>query len=588
MNMGSSGDVEAKGARPLVHNVLLSIEFEEGVLARYAEILHTDSTISNVGSALGRRFELELGDGRSIEYNLIVALGIQDAKSLVSQFAAQGQEFVAAIFEIADLETSGYTEVLGTIRTVFPNITFAVISPYSEQSFDSIRALFKSPDEWLYFDSESVSGPELEQMIRNLITTYLNHREREQALETLRQGQEGLREILTGSSKLLRIQEGDQRYREIVEQAHRLGGGEGSFLALPLEPSGWEVVATTGRYIGWESASEFAQKDPLRSCVQNALESGTPTSSLGGLLLPLRMEARTIGLLQIDRDRSTHLRDDILELFGNQAALALDMARLRVRERRAQAMENELSVAARIQSRLLPRKIPDFPGLELHGFMRPARVVGGDYFDIIPVNRDDVRELFVTIGDVAGKGVPAGLLMSEMRASIRALIGRYRDPRKILSELAPLLLEDLQNSPGKFISLLVMRWTMGKSKMIFSSAGHEHILHYRAKDESCSAHRSGGVVVGVPLAFFERGIQNRGITMAPGDVLLLFTDGVTEALAPTGEMFGLERLVERFRFHARHWSPVSILQSLEADLDRFTLGQEVRDDITLLAIRFTG
>ncbi len=151
------------------YNVLLTIEFEEGALAHYVEILGGQSSLGSVGPVPCRQFDLELAEGRRIRYNLIVALGARDAVAMARVLEAEGQEIVAGIFELSRVEGLGYAEAIQQVRRTFPRITCAIVAPYSQEAFESIRHLFKSPDEWLYFDSESVSGPELEQTIRNLI-----------------------------------------------------------------------------------------------------------------------------------------------------------------------------------------------------------------------------------------------------------------------------------------------------------------------------------------------------------------------------------------------------------------------------------
>ncbi len=205
---------------------------------------------------------------------------------------------------------------------------------------------------------------------------------------------------------------------------------------------------------------------------------------------------------------------------------------------RLQVQEQELDRAREIQRALLPKTLPQLPGLQLAGAWQPARVVGGDYFDVI---RLDSKRLGVCIGDVAGKGISAALLMANLQASFRALATADASPSAVCAKLNAFLCSNL--APGKFITLFYGVLDAERLTFTYESAGHCPALLLK-KAGPVESLRGEGAVLGVLPDWTYR---DSIVSLAGGDRLLLYTDGVTEAENHAGEEFGETRLVHAAR-----------------------------------------
>ncbi|MBI4611989.1 MAG: SpoIIE family protein phosphatase [Planctomycetes bacterium] len=576
-----------------IYNVLLCVEFEEDVLAHYKDMLgtarDTDArlVVSKSGKIFARRFEIALPTGETVKYNLIMAMGGKDAVEIAADLHEQGDEIVVGFFELRETEEgTGHAGAIQEIRKHFPKITCGVVAPYSEAHFRRIADLFGSPDEWLYFDGNLITRPELEHTIGNLIASFRHTREREEALERVEAGRQGMHQILAGSPDLLKMQNLDELYGTIVRQAAALAGSGGALLALKND-EGFKWAAGCGRFDCDEDSKIQLRRSQAEAYFQRALEEGKRQEFPYGTVIPMTIQGKKIGVLYLD-EAAQALRDaQILDVFASQAAFAVENSRLRLEIDAKKAIEHELDLAARIQRSLVPSTFPDFPGMSVYGLMQSAKEIGGDYYDCIVRDHDGQPELVLAVGDVAGKGVPAGLIMTEVRSFIRSQVRITPNLKEILVSVAALVKDDLLASPGKFLSLLLSRWRSGEDHMKFCSAGHEHILHWRADKKNTKAHRSGGVVMGVPIAALEKAITVKGLRYAPGDVVLFFTDGVTEALNPQGEMFKLERLVALLDETAE--LPVrDMVETILSGLGEWMAGAYQRDDITLLAVKIEG
>jgi sigma-B regulation protein RsbU (phosphoserine phosphatase) len=206
--------------------------------------------------------------------------------------------------------------------------------------------------------------------------------------------------------------------------------------------------------------------------------------------------------------------------------------------RQAQRLEAEteqaLEEARQIQQELLPTEIPQIPGYQMSGAWKPARLVGGDYFDVLDFGQDRVA---LCIADVAGKGMPAALLMSNLQAAIRSLARESEGPRDLCTRLNQLV---CSNTPAdKFITFFYGLIDAAKRKLVYSNAGHNSPILLR-RDGSSIRLPEGGAALGI---FPEWRYETGEVQLTAGDRLVLFTDGVTEAMNPQGEEFGEERLL---------------------------------------------
>jgi serine phosphatase RsbU (regulator of sigma subunit)/anti-sigma regulatory factor (Ser/Thr protein kinase) len=339
---------------------------------------------------------------------------------------------------------------------------------------------------------------------------------------------------------------------------------------------------------------EIGSNDPLLAYFQSAseavdidaLELDSPAlrelKAAGvKLAVPLVSQGELIGVLNLgprlsEQDYSSDDRK-LLDKLAAQAAPALRVAQL-VREQKAEAatrqrFEQELEVARLIQQNFLPRELPDLPGWQIAAYYRPAREVGGDFYDVIPL--PDGRVAFV-VGDVTDKGVPAALVMSATRSVLRASAGRLVEPGAVLERVNDHLCPDM---PEKmFVTCLYGVLDPVTGHLRFANAGHD--LPY--------VKTAGGVVElrarGMPLGLMPgMTYEEKEATLEPGDSVLLHSDGVVEAHDPERDMFGFPRLKAVM---AETPGGQELIDRVLGDLDAFTgPDAEQEDDITMVTLQ---
>ncbi len=307
------------------------------------------------------------------------------------------------------------------------------------------------------------------------------------------------------------------------------------------------------------------------------------------MCVPLRVKSKILGTLYLDSQSRGAIPGgqfdeegrDLLLAFSDQAAIAIENARLLREAKAKEAMLSELRVAARIQLALLPREDPEIPGMEVSGQMKTALQVGGDYYDYIwgPGNRN----LYVALGDVSGKGVPAGLVMVMARSILRSLVARGARPRDVLREANRLLKQDLK--PGMFMSMLLATIDSANGRILIAGCGHERPLLYRARTRTIEKLELGGLVLGVVSDISEH-IDEAQIALEPGDQLLFYTDGVTEAMDVNRAPYGMERLEALLRLHGQH-PPDFLVSAVISAVEEFAGAAQQHDDITLMSLRRT-
>ena len=298
------------------------------------------------------------------------------------------------------------------------------------------------------------------------------------------------------------------------------------------------------------------------------------------LAVPLVSQGELIGVLNLGPRRSEqeYSSDDrkLLDNLAAQAAPALRVGQL-VREQQAEAatrqrFEQELEVARLIQQNFLPKQLPELADWEVAAYYRPAREVGGDFYDVIPISED--RMGFV-IGDVTDKGVPAALVMAATRSVLRASVQRLVDPGAVLERVNEHLCPDM---PEKmFVTCLygVLDTTTGHFR--FANAGHD--LPYVKTAGGSVELRARGMPLGLMTGM---AYEEKEIVLAPGDSLLLHSDGVVEAHSPAGEMFGFPRLKEAV---ARYPGGSELIDRVLADVRAHTGDDaEQEDDITMVTL----
>lgn len=300
------------------------------------------------------------------------------------------------------------------------------------------------------------------------------------------------------------------------------------------------------------------------------------------LCVPFKIKDQVLGTVYLDNANVGAFSDrdaDLLSAFSDQAAVAIENARLIRQVKKKERMEQELKIASDIQKKLLPRRTPRVPGLDLYGWMHPAKQVGGDYYDFIPVQGG----LLVCIGDVSGKGVPAGLVMASARSALRSLAERVQSTREIVIALNRLLADDLDRE--MFLSLLLLRYDQESGAISYTGAGHEHLIIYRAEEDQIETRKAGGMVLGL-RPDIEEHVKEEQLHLEVGDALVLYTDGVTEAVDERNEQYQLERLTVATKACCEK-PPREMLHAILSDVLRWKGKAQQKDDITLVTCRRT-
>lgn len=300
----------------------------------------------------------------------------------------------------------------------------------------------------------------------------------------------------------------------------------------------------------------------------------------GHAVMPLIAEGHSIGALVINSREPRQLDENqvrFLQLLTNQAAIAIEKVRLHQEALKRQRMVEELSVARQIQLSLLPISPPVVPGWDFSAFYRPARQVGGDFYDFFDLPQRK-SQWGVFIADVADKGVPSALYMALCRTVIRTAAFSGRSPASTLMRANDLILQDSRSD--LFLSAFYGKLDADSGRLIFCNAGHNPALWLHRETGEFEKLSTKGIILG---AFEHIELEERRVDIAPGDVLVFYTDGVTEAIDPYEQEFGVERLQEVTASLANA-SAQRILDCIVDAVDSFTEGAAPFDDLTLVVV----
>jgi sigma-B regulation protein RsbU (phosphoserine phosphatase) len=298
------------------------------------------------------------------------------------------------------------------------------------------------------------------------------------------------------------------------------------------------------------------------------------------VLLPLRHGGEFLGLIALGR-KITEMRYkaeelNLLQTLANQVSVAARNALL-YRERLEKVLlEEELAVARRIQRQFLPASLPQTRRFGLAALNVQTAQVGGDYYDLVPLG--DGRYLVVIV-DVAGKGVPAALLASMVQASIRTQADESKPVREIMSRLNRLVHD--ATPEDRFATCFLARLDTDGLRVSFANAGHNYPIVMPATG-GWRYLEEGGIPLGIAPDF---AYPESETSLLPGDAVLLYTDGITDARNRGGEDFGEERLVRFVERLPRELSANEIVQAVADEVGRFTAGADQADDITLVALK---
>lgn len=315
-------------------------------------------------------------------------------------------------------------------------------------------------------------------------------------------------------------------------------------------------------------------------------EAGPPTDepTSGGPVLtaPVGSGDLPLGVLALGRppDAARFGPHEERLISALATGVGIEKARYHRRELQRQRQEQELAIGRRIQLSLLPRGAPEVAGWEFHATYRAAREVGGDFYDFIGVPGESGL-LGLSIGDVTGKGVPAALMMATTRVLLRTGATAGASPAAVLARANRQIVED--NRSGLFATVLQARLELGSGRVTFANAGHERPILVRAGG------RARRLPIGGPLLGLYRTVEPTEMTIAlgAGDLLVLYTDGVTDARSPRRGFFGERRLLAAIR-DGRGGTAAGVGAAIVAAVDAFSAGAPQFDDLTLLVVRRTG
>ena len=312
---------------------------------------------------------------------------------------------------------------------------------------------------------------------------------------------------------------------------------------------------------------------------------GTESAVRGLLAVPLRVDGRMTGLLAVSEQkpgREWNASDvQLMNIVASHSAGVIEKARLRVEaeekrrlELENERMEKELLLARDIQMRLIPETSWSSGAWKVDGRVVPARQVGGDYYDYFPIG---ASRLAVTLADVSGKGVPAALLVSTVQGTLRAFADGEHSPAQVLLQLNRSICRNA--GPGRFVTLFYAEFDLASGAMRFVNAGHNYPL-LRRRDGALEPLQTGGL----PLGLFEDAVYEEGATtLAEGERLLLFSDGITEAIDAFRQEYGDERL-EALWSGSLETSPDAFIARLMTDVGEFRGGTAQNDDMTAVAV----
>src|SRR2546421_2149639 len=362
----------------------------------------------------------------------------------------------------------------------------------------------------------------------------------------------------------------DAKSPELKVAVARLRDRVGEVGEIRISRSVIDEVVTNGKSV----LTSDAQADP-RFAGGTVMLQGVRSV----LAVPLGVGANVFGIIYADsplaegRFTEDHLK--VLTTLASVAAIRVENARLTEEQMERERLEREQQVASEIQQRFLPATAPIVAGYELQGISFPCYEIGGDYYDFI--HRED-DSLVVALGDVSGKGTAAALLMSSLHAAIHAQTGSHDTLVETISAVNRYLADNIP--PNRFVTLFYAELDPESGAVSFLNAGHNPplIVHAAGTVEQLA---SGGLPLGIKAdADYREGRTH----LQKGDVLVIYSDGVTEAASPNGEEFGPTRLYEVVSRNVDA-SAAGIRDRIESAVTKFSQGTKAADDITLVIVK---
>jgi len=288
----------------------------------------------------------------------------------------------------------------------------------------------------------------------------------------------------------------------------------------------------------------------------------------------------------------TETRQKLVRFVADQTAVAIEHDELTVELRKKERLDRELEIGAEIQLQLLPRQCPTIPGVSLAALCQPADRVGGDYYDFIPTNHNQSQPSSggsagnrwgLVIGDVMGKGVPAGLIMTMTRGMLRGEVLNDHSPSRILQQLNRVMYADLENS-HRFVTLFYSEYDPQTRILSYSNAAHNPPLLWQAQTLDVKRLDTLGMLIGLDV---DSQYEDAQIQLESGDTIIYYTDGFTDAANQSGDRFDEENLIRAFHWACKHYqNPQAILEYLFARVQEFVGSANGNgDDMTLVVLQ---
>lgn len=302
------------------------------------------------------------------------------------------------------------------------------------------------------------------------------------------------------------------------------------------------------------------------------------------LLVPMRFQQQVMGVMAVVNrvDGVPFVQSDLnlLQALADQASVSVHFVRLREALDAKQRLDRDLEIARKIQALLLPKRLPRIPGYEVAASNLPALEVGGDYYDVIPI---DDTHWGIAIADVSGKGISGAIMMAICRSIIRSTAAGQTSPSEVLRSVNRLMRADF--TEDMFVSILYMVLDTQTGELTVARAGHERPVLFRGGARTAEVVDSPGLAVGLGLSErFDQILQDRTAVLEAGDVLVACTDGITEAMNVRQEEWGIENFLEAVSVSASEGAH-SVINNVQQRVVRFVGEAPQYDDMTLIALR---
>lgn len=330
---------------------------------------------------------------------------------------------------------------------------------------------------------------------------------------------------------------------------------------------------------------------PLQDSLQTLDELSGPQDAAGGRADGRRDEIEQLGrsiaalhhkTLQLASDQvlQTRIRHRLVEQHRQLSDMVIELRDALVTKTKLAGLQQELQIARAVQLSILPRAMPDDPRMELGCRILPARDVGGDFYDFYML---DEHHLGFVIADVSGKGIPAALFMAISRTLLKSTARFVRQPANCIQRLNALLAAE--NEQMLFVTLFYATLDLRDGRLDYVNAGHHAPWLRNARGELSAVPPTRGIAVGVEE---DMPYVQQTLYLQPGDLLYLYTDGITEAFDPDGRVFGDERLADLLRAQPADVALDVLTDAVIADVRGFENGTDPTDDVTSLCLRYSG